>query len=289
MGNNNVSYISDNFQYGMHACGFIHDLMFTNSLESLKYWYSHGIKIFEIDIDDTGNGEFVACHNFSKETFKKMEIENIPDQCTYEWFKLQKLYKKTTDGLTPMTLKNLFELLMDYPDMLFMIDPKVYSYPETYALLAKMKYYITQFNVDGNRIIFETYNEDMIQATDYFQGIMQYQYCIDDEMQMGTSEKIRAWDLDILIKYLKEREIWILSYPWKFAVESLEKLKKLHDEGFIIFSKTRNDILSDLLKQAGITVNIIDYLVTTEQHEMLKSYFEEYSSKYAGKIKQIFQ
>lgn len=288
MKNEKVQYLGVDFQYGMHACGFIHEIMFTNSLESLKYWYSRGVKIFEVDIDNAGNGEFVACHNFTKETFLKMEIEDIPKECTCEWFEKQKLYPKTTEGLTPMTLKKLFELLCEHSDMLLMIDPKVYSYAETCLLLDKMNGYIDEFGVDGKRIIFETYNEDMIWATREYPGMMQYQHCVDDEMQMGTSEKIRSWDLEVLIKFLKESDIHIVSYPWKFAVENLERVKRLHEEGFIIFSKTRNDIFSDLVKRAGINVNIIDYLVTDAQREALAGYREEYCKRYANQIEKVF-
>lgn len=285
-----IKVIFDNkFRYGMHACGSINDLMFTNSLEAMEYWYSQGINIFEIDIDDAGNGQFVACHNFSRDTFRKMEIEDIPEYCTYEWFKKQKLYHKKTKGLTPLTLKSIFELLHKYPDRIVMIDPKVYSYSKTLLLLDKIKCYMNRFDIERERIIFETYNEDMIRATMEYRGIMQYQYCIDDEIQMGSSEKMRGWKLDKKIEFLKNNNIYILSYPWKFAVEKLEILKRLKEEEFIIFSKTRNDIFSELLKKAGINVNLIDYLTTDIQKKNLMNYKTEYYEKYESKINRIFK
>lgn len=283
-----TQYLDKPFQYGMHACGFVHDIMFNNSLEALEYWHSRGVSVFEVDVDDTGEGKFVACHNFCRETFFKMEIEDIPERCTCEWFKEQKLYKKTTGGLTPMTLEDLIGLLKKYPDLLLMIDPKVYSCEETETLLGEIQKFTERFHVDGKRIIFETYNEDMIRATRRHSGLAQWQYCVDDEMQMGTSEAIRAWDMDALIGYLKENEIWILSYPWKFAVERLDRMKRFQEEGFVMFSKTRNDILADLLQRAGVNVNIIDHLVTPEQRIMLEGYQQEYAQKYEAQIRRIF-
>lgn len=286
--NGNKIYLREDFQYGMHACGFIYDLMFTNSLESLTYWYSKGIRLFEIDIDLAEDGEFVACHNFSRETLVKMEIDHIPVKCTSDWFRQQKLYFQTTGGLTPMTLEDVFVKLQKYTDMLIMIDPKVYSFEETCNLLEKIEQRTKVYNIDNNRLIFELYNQDMIKATAWYPSIVQFQYCVDDEMQMGTSQEIRDWDIDRLIDYLKMNDIWILSYPWKLAVEKLPVLKKLYDAGFIIFSKTRNDILSELLHQAGVKVNIIDYLVTQRQREELQNYKDNYYKRYKAKIDEVF-
>ena len=285
----NFPYLNRNsFHYCMHACGFIHELMFTNSLEAMEYWYTQGVRMFEIDIDSTEDGEYVACHNFTEETFRKMDIEDIPKHCTYEWFQRQKLYKGITGGLTPMGLVDIFDMLRKRAECMVMIDPKVYSYAGCCALLDKLKYYIDKSSIDGKRIVFEAYNEDMILAIKEYKGMMQNQYCIDDEMQMGTSEKMRKWPLDNTIEFLKKNDIWIISYPWKFAVENLEKLKTLKQEGFFVFSKKRNDIFSDLLRQSGVNVNIIDYLVTDAQREELQGYKEEYYKTYKNEIDKVF-
>ena len=280
--------ISSEFQFCMHACGSIYNLMFTNTLEALEYWYNQGIKLFEVDISDAGNGKFVACHDFTKKTFEKMEIEELPDQCTYEWFIKQKLFNKTTNGLTPLTLETIFQLLSKYKDVIFMIDPKVYSYDEVCSLLFAIKYFIDKFEIEGERIIFETYTKDMILATREYKGVVQYQFCVEDERQDGDDDRIRKWELEKLIRFLKENDIWILSYPWKYAVESLHNLKKLRNENFLIFSRTKNDIISELLKQAGVNVNIIDYLVTDIQREELKGFKKDYYKKYKSKIDKVF-
>lgn len=276
-------------QYCMHACGSIQGLTFTNALEALEYWYANGIKMFEADIDDAGNGKFVACHDFKKETFKEMEIEKLPERCTYEWFQEQKLFGKTTSGLTPMTLEDIFQLLVKYQDISIMIDPKVYSYNEICILLDTVKCCMEQFQIDGRRIVFETYTEDMILATGKYDGMIQYQFCIEDERQTTDSDRIRKWDLSRLIGFLKKNNIRIISYPWKYAVENLERLKILGDEGFFIFSRTKNDILAELLRKSGVNVNIVDYLVTDEQRERLQSYKKEYYEKYKERIDMMFE
>lgn len=281
--------LEKDFQFGMHAGGMINGIMFTNSLEALKYWLSHGIKIFELDIDVTQDGDYVACHNFNKDVLGKMEIENIPEICTKEWFLNQKLYAESTSGLTTMDLQKVIELLHLYRDICIMIDPKMYSYSAYYSLLKKLQLLINKYKVDGSRIIVETYNFDMIQATKEFRDIFQFQYCVDDEIQMGNSEQMRKLPIEKQIEILKKYDIKIVSYPWKFAVEKLEIIKKLKEEGFILFSKTRNDIFCDLLKLAGVNVNLIDHLVTEEQKSLLLDYKEKYYEQYEEKIKEIFK
>lgn len=288
MKNSVLSVFKDKFMYGMHACGFAYDIMFTNSLEALEHWYLRGIKLFEVDVDVTDDGEYVACHNFTRETFIKMEIETIPEICTCKWFKEQTLYSKTTPGLTPISLEDMFNLLKEHQDLYFMIDPKIYTFEGIRVFLEKIESYMKKYDVDGERIIFETYNEDMILATKTYPGLVQYQYCVDDEMQMGNSEEIRAWDLDILIEYLKSNNIYILSYPWKFAVENLDKIKRFYEEGFVLFSKTRNDILADLLEKSHINVNIIDYLITEVQKEELAEYKNNYYEQYGKQVEKVF-
>ena len=273
----------------MHACGMYNGTMFTNSLEAFEYWWKKGIKLFEIDIDRTDDGEYVACHDFCYSTFKKMEIDDIPSICSREWFLNQKIFSKTTEGLTTMDLERIFELLRLHKDMSVMIDPKVYSYSLCCELLGKIRVLIEEYNINKNQVIFETYNMDMIQATKKFHEMLQYQHCIDDEIQMGTSAQIRELPVQEQINILKQNEIKIISYPWKFMVERLDILKTLREEEFVIFSKTRNNIFSELLIQAEVSVNLIDHLVTDIQRIELSDYKKEYFKKYAEEINVYFK
>lgn len=276
------------FQFGVHACGAIEGITFTNSLEAFLLWYEKGIRIFEIDIERTDDGEYVACHIFSKEIFEQMEFTEIPSVCTRDWFLAQKLYTKSTEGLRTMDLESIFSLLKSHGDIMIMIDPKVYSYQLVTELLEKVHDNIEKYEVDGKRIVFELYNQDMIKAIQSFQDMVQFQYCIDDEMQMGTSKEMRELSFETQLEILRDYNIRIISYPWKCAVENLEVLKHLKEEQYIIFSKTKNNIFSELLEKAGVNVNLVDYLVSKEQAEELMDYKEEYYKKYAFQIEEIF-
>ncbi|MDD6628162.1 MAG: hypothetical protein PUF03_07925 [Lachnospiraceae bacterium] len=278
----------EGFTFGVHALGAINGITFTNSLDAFLLWYKNGIKMFEVDIERTDDGEYVACHIFKKNIFEQMELSNVPSVCTKEWFLEQKLYPKSTSGLNTLDLEGLFKLLRQYSDCMIMIDPKVYSYDLTKELLVKIEGYINEYNIDGKRIVFELYNRDMIEAISQFENMVQFQYCIDDEIQMGTSSEIRALPLEVQLEILRQNEIHIISYPWKFAVERLEVLKKLKEEHFVIFSKTKNNIFSELLKKAGVNVNLVDYLINEQEEQDLQVYKADYYAKYEAKIVDIF-
>lgn len=272
----------------MHACGAIEGITFTNSLDAFLLWYERGIRFFEIDVARTNDGEYVACHDFNDEVFGKMEINDIPPVCTRDWFLSQRLYMKSTEGLRTMDLESIFSLLKSHGDIMIMIDPKVYLNQLVTELLEKVHDNIEKYEVDGKRIVFELYNQDMIKAIQPFQDMVQFQYCIDDGMQMGTGKEIRKLSLETQLEILRDYSIHIISYPWKCAVENLGFLKRLKEDQYIIFSKTKNNIFSELLEKAGVNVNLVDYLVSEEQAEELMDYKEEYYKKYASQIEAVF-
>ena len=45
-----------------HAGGRIEGMNYTNSLEALNNSYKNGFRLFELDIIETSDGEFVAAH-----------------------------------------------------------------------------------------------------------------------------------------------------------------------------------------------------------------------------------
>jgi hypothetical protein len=128
----------------------------------------------------------------------------------------------------------------------------------------------------------------MLNDTKELNSDIALQYCIDDEMQMGNSAVIRKMPIEDVIKWLNDNEIIIVSYPWKFAVENLEIMKKIKDANLLVFSKTRNDIFAPLLQKCGVNVNLVDYLVTENQKKDLEDYKKEYFSKYWDKAEKIF-
>ena len=76
--------------------------------------------------------------------------------------------------------------------------------------------------------------------------------------------------------------VMVVSYPWKRAVENLAKLKTLKNEGFIVFSRTRNDIFSELLMKNGVNVNLVSDLCTEEQNRDLDDYKREYYERFGN-------
>lgn len=273
----------------MHACGMIEGIMFTNSYDALMFWKNKGIDLFEIDIDIAEDGEYVAIHDFSQNTLENMGIEATQGYHSSIWFSKQKLYKhKTKRGLQPLLLQDIFLLMSENTQMKIMIDPKLFSYEETKALLIKIKEYCMKYSVEEYRIFFECYNIDMIRATKGVLGEFQYQYCFDEDVQVGNSKITREMEINDLIDFLKKYNVAAISYPWKLAIENLEKLRILKKAGFIIFSRTRNNIFEELLQLAGIDINLVDYLVDENERKQLRKYKEQYLLQYEQRVKKYF-
>lgn len=277
--------------YCMHGGGEINSHMMTNSFDAYNLWHSHGLRQFEFDIVETIDGNYVASHDFTTEAFKALGIINIPslDECTEKWFLNQRLFMDEDGiGLRTMNLEEVLKLTLQPQIDYVMIDPKTFSYHSCSKLLNKISKIIEENNINGKKIIFEAYNIDMMEAMSQYNDMLLWQYCYDDDIQQGNSKITRDMGLSC-IEILRKHNISVISFPWKQAVENLKVLKRLKEEEFVIYSRTRNNIFSDLLIKAGVDVNIVDHIVTGEQCLQLEDYRAKYIAKYENEIMKIFK
>lgn len=276
--------IDNGFHYGMHALGEAKGVIFANCREGLETWYDRGIRVFEVDVNPTDDGEYVACHSFNKEGFKEQGINNVPEVCTSEWYLDQKLYTDKSSGLTTISLKQILDFIGEKGDAVLMIDFKRTDFESTSAIWSYLNQYVADNRICGEQIVFEIYDQNMLDATKTNESDIRLIFNIEDDSEVGESYKIRSLPLPKIIEWMNHNNIHIVSYPWKRAVENLAKLKSLKDEGFTVFSRTRNDIFSELLMRSGVNVNLVSYLCTDEQRMALKTYQKEYYERYECKV-----
>lgn len=282
--------IDSGFFYGMHALGSVGDIMYPNAKEGLLYWYEKGVRVFEVDISPTDDNKYVAFHDFDKDGFEKQGFENIPKQCSESWFLGQRLYKKQSkDGLTPISLDEILQFLLVERDGVLMVDPKPTDEDSNARLWKYLNDYISAHGIDGRRIVYEIYDENMLRGTKSIKSDIRLQFCIYDAVEIGESYLIRQKPFIKIVEWMEENGIKVISFPWQQAVENLEKLRYLKEKGYTVFSRTRNDIFSELLVKSGINVNLVDYICTDQQRKELKEYRDNYLVQYEEKVNAIFK
>jgi len=122
------NYKKDKSRFIAHAGGMIDNLIYTNSLEALDKNYENGFRLFELDIQKTSDGKYVAAHywnewatiaNYQKETpvshneFMKHKIYNLYTPLDMDainnWFKEHKDAILITDKVNePKQFSELF-------------------------------------------------------------------------------------------------------------------------------------------------------------------------------------
>ena len=282
--------IDRGFTYGMHALGAVGCVMYPNAKEGLQYWYDKGIKVFEVDVSPTDDGRYVAFHDFDEKGFLKQGFKNIPDIRTEEWFLKQRLFSTSVkEGLTPISLDEILEFLLVQRDGVLMVDPKPTDEASNALLWKYLNDFIAAHGIDGRRIVYEIYDENMLRGTKTVSSDIRLQFCIYDAVEIGESYEIRKKPFLEIVEWMEKNGIKVVSFPWQQAVENLDILKYLKDKGYVVFSRTRNDIFSELLIKSGVNVNLIDYICTEEQRNDLTNYRETYMQQYESSVKDLFK
>lgn len=250
------------YQYGMRALGSIAGTYHTNTLEGYEYWKKAGIKFWETDVAISADEKYVMIGHFlDEETMHRMEIDNFPEVLTYDWYMKQKLFPKSTKGLTPLSLEDMIASAQEETDAVYMLDMYPFSLEDSYN---KTKHFISYLdNCIGSdkslykRIIFEAYNKSMIEAIGEFPQIKYVQMSISKFMENeGVS------DINQVVKYARDNSINVISYEWRYAKQHIEHLKVLKDCGFVFISRSITNLFDTTKKKKyGVNVALLDYYV----------------------------
>lgn len=238
----------------MHGGGAIKGLRQTNTKEAVAYWYRKGVRIFEIDFAPTPDGRFVAvAHAMDDWSLNRLEILDLPsrENRTEKWFMGQKLFAFSTCGLTPISQETLLDLLLDFPDAVFMLDLfGMFAARECQSFTASLLELLPDATAVRNRILLEAYNMEMadgIQAVWQDANII---YCARYEGNLDRPGTIPPEEL-------LSRGIRFVSYPWHCTRKHPGELQSYSQTAIIVFSRTKFNTMDKHLQKAGVSVNIV--------------------------------
>lgn len=241
------------FHVAMHAMGSYHKLTYTNSREAFLSWYAKGIRVFEVDLAEAEDGQFVCiAHHVTYKDLKRVGISEIPEHITSEWFLRQKLFPNMSKGLTPLSLEDLVDLLKQYDDVVLMLD--LFGQFEERILenfSRRLNHFVGEDTSVMDRLLIETYNEEMTAVISKRIPRAHIIYGIDD---LATGAGNAAFS----IERMKEMGIEFVSFPWHYTVKYPGRLKELVENGLTVFSRTLDNLKEDTLRNAGVRVLLID-------------------------------
>lgn len=228
-----------------HAFGEIDGKVYTNSLEGFKQNYSLGIKVFEVDLSVTSDGEVVCFHDGMEKLYG---LKNKISDTSLAEFRQSKIYGK----YTPLDLHDLIKIMEMYPDIRIITDTK----GEITYMLSKIKSAAVMVNPDiMNRIVPQIYNEN-----DYYLLMKIYPF----RELIYTLYRADASDIQIadFIKYKKEIKA-VTVHTRRFT---LNLAKLVNGMGKHVFVHTVND-----LWQARLFLNFGAYgFYTDNLHAKIK-------------------
>lgn len=241
----------NSLHYAMHGCGAYKGLRQTNTKEAVEYWYSKGVRIMEIDIAETDDKDYVAlAHYLRKRDLERVELFDIPEIKTKDWFTSQKLFSISTSGLTALCLDTIIQLLKEYKNLHVMFDLYgLFSFQqaETFAEVFKEK---TSDRGIKDRVLLEAYSKEMVDGIRNVDADINIIYCVRYEKNLLDAECIS-------VDYLKLNNIGYISYPWYITKYHKSEIEQYSSAGVVVYSRTKSNIKNNQLVKAGVTVNIV--------------------------------
>ena len=101
-----------------HAMGGIDGQSYSNSLEAFEENYAEGYRYFEVDFSYTSDGELVLWHDWAINRINRsVQPGYVPSKAEFSSMRI-------FDRYTPLTLEDLFKLMLQYPDIWIVSDTK---------------------------------------------------------------------------------------------------------------------------------------------------------------------
>lgn len=207
------------------------DKVYLNSKEGFLKAYESGCRLFEVDLAETSDGTWVCRHTWKQSLGQwKGDAKKV---LTEKKFCAAPLYGK----YTPMTFRDLAELLKDYPDAYILIDAKKYSSRNYDNTVADYGTYLEIAREAAGeevlaQIIPEIYNESMFEGAASVYPFTSYMYSLWQEYTIEEMEKIAD--------FCKEKGIPAVTVNYQHWTTEVQKL--FEKRGLTVFLYTLNDL-----------------------------------------------
>ena len=236
-----------------HALGAVEGRIHTNAKEAFLENYERGSRVFEADFCLTSDGELVVRHDFTGTSYYNLEQRDIGEM-TYEQYKDSVICY----NYTPLDVKELFGLMLQYPDTYLVTDTKVDDEETTRKIFEK---FCEAMDATGDatlreRIVIQIYNYEMY---DWVEGI------VPEQNYIFTLYMLRNKNFTKIGEFCTEKSIPVVTL--NETILKKETVDKLHGYGVEVFAHTLNrtsDMASRYVK-TGVDGWYSDY-VTHDQY-----------------------
>lgn len=144
-----------------HSFGEVDGHSYTGSLEAFRCNYEKGLRVFEVDMEITGDDKVVLRHDWDQRIQEGISSADPPTQERFLSIPILGEY-------TPLSFEDLCGIMMEYPDIWIVTDTK-YKDPE----MVKKQFTImkeTAIEADAldvfDRFIVQLYSEEMFEAVE---------------------------------------------------------------------------------------------------------------------------
>lgn len=200
-------FAADPQRFIAHAGGLIDGHKYTNSLEALNHSYAVGFRLFELDIQSTADGHFVAVHDWPQWQQQTAFVGDLPPNLAE--FKQHPIWQQ----YTPLDMSAINRWFAEHPEAILVTDKT--NDPEQF---------IPQF-IDRNRLMMELFSWSAVETAQQLNlkaaiptGDLMFNYPgnpVSRLQQMG-------------IEYLAASRRWVDTAPGL--------LRQLNDAGIRIFA-----------------------------------------------------
>lgn len=240
----------ENYPTLIHALGGLEEKTYLNCKESFLSYYAKGCRLFEVDLTRTADGVWVCRHNWN-DSMEQWDEEGRKI-LTEEEFLSAPLYGR----FTPLTLKDLFLLLKEYPDAFVLFDSKQYSirnYQKTIEDYGEFREIAKEAGAESvlGQVIPEIYNEAMYPGIALVHHFPAYLYSLWQEYSLEEAEHIAG--------FCQEKGISAVTVYEQYWTEDMQKI--FDEKKILVYVYTVNDVneAKQYLKAgaAGICTDVI--------------------------------
>ena len=174
-------------QFIIHGMGQLDGVTVLNCREGFDRYYALGVRVFEVDLRMTSDGQVVLRHDWRAGWQRGVSELHIP---TCEQF----LAKPILNQYTPMSFRDLLLLMEEYPDICIVTDTK---FTDAEVVTAQFTAMLNDAHELGlsylfDRMVIQVYSPLMFRVVDHLGSFPHYIYTLYSEGFACTEDTFRV-------------------------------------------------------------------------------------------------